>query len=851
MKIKILKIILSALISVLLFDTKAANHDNMSIVAKFTDKAPVLDGKLNEKSWQNANWQERFRVLKKNKTSSNTQAAVLFDTAFLYIAFKCAHPQPDKMKKNKFRHDGSVGTNESLELFIDPGTNGRTYMHFFLDAANQRSERIVKNAGINPDVSWNPTWHSAVNINKNAWNAEIAIPLYVIVRNGSLDLKMNLARNLRYPKAGMKGKKIRYNSKFFTLAPVEKSFKETYNFLTVKGLKCPKLHFMATIEKAAVEPYYIKNGKYFCNIIVSMKSHTAKPGNIKLKISDFPKIGKSLCLQKKIAMAAYENKKFTFPWEIAKPGERKFKLEIFNSGGKTPLQSVYVDNCVILNIISCYLKKNYYTSEENSMLICRLGLPGKELNNWKLQLKSPDGKILLTRNGNINRRMMIRFPIKTLSNGENHLSLLLRNASGTLIFQKKLDLLKLKPSKASEVKIDRVSCMLLKDGKPFFPIGLNIRKTDKEFLRQINNDKFNTVFFWKWPKKITNINKYFRNAEISKLSVIASPTGYSPKRFKKIVPYKKSANIKFQKNIFNTVKDTILESVESIKNFKPLLAYNTLMPANGFSPGFQSFTFKKAFNKIDPYHPDLAIFNNMFTVAPDIIRSVDIIGIDPLWIKARSKSKCNVIKESARVMLMSSLYAKKYRKPVWAVPLAPFFASVHERVRPDFKAEYLKPIWFTSVIHGARGVFYCANSSMCKKTGKEKYRKFLNEAASTIENLLPFLTQAEPASLVKYNDSLLLPEEDIPDIIISIRKNSKNNYILLAANTSLEKTLKTEFKVSGLSDKVNEIYSGKSLKVTNSSFIDNITPLGCKAYLMGALQQNSNRIKVLVNFPVN
>lgn len=822
------------------------------IVADFVYKAPILDGNLDEKSWRNANWQEKFNVFKKDEKSSDTQAAVLFDDTFLYVAFKCAHTLPEKMKMKKCQHDGAVGSNESVELLLDGGTSGQTYMHFVLDAANQHYEKIIKNAEMSSDISWSPSWHSAIKIDKKAWTVEIAIPLYIIARNGGLDgLRMNLARNQRNRKS-----KNGYSSKYFTLAPVKKSFHETYNFLTVKGLKSAKLPFIPTIDKAVTGPYYTKNGKYFCDVTVFLRSHTSKSGNIRLKVIDFPEVGKSSFLQKTLALAKYDKKKFTFPFQIKQLGTRKLVVEILEVGKNKTLQSMDVKNCESLDLLSFYLKQNYYTGEKDTTLICRLGLPEKELQNWGILLKSPNGKILFAQNGNLKARMTMKFSLETLHEGKNKLSLFVLDSFGKLVRKKKLELLKLKPSKGSEVKIDRVSRVLLKDGKPFFPICLSIQSTDEKFLELAGEDKFNTVFLWKHRKKITMIKEYFSNAGAMGLSVIAAPNGFSAKSFRNIIISLMKENkygpvyLEYQKKIFDIVKDRVFESVRSMKYFKPLLAYNTMMPCNGFYPELQFYALKKAFKEIDPYHPDFAILSNNFAFDQDMIRHADIIGIDPMWHKMRSKYKRSVIKETAKIIIANSIYAKKYRKPVFALPLSPFYVSIHQKVRPDFKAEYFKAVCFASIIHGAGGIFYCADSSMWKKMGKEKYRELINETASAINKLLPFITQAEPKTMVKYNGSILVPTGNMPEIMVSLRRNLNGDYLLMLINASEEKTLKAELKIPGLQGKAEEIYSKKSLKIINSAFTDSIKPLGCKAYRIEILPKSNKMIAVTVNFPV-
>jgi hypothetical protein len=169
------------------------------VVAPAAD-VPAIDGKLDEPVWQQPAKLGPFVDIAGGPARSETHARLLRVGGALFIGFDCAIPEDADLKLDQTQRDSDVWTDESVEVFIDPGVTLRKYFHLVVNAANvQRDESGDKLAAPVYDASWNGAWQSATSRDASAWHAEIAIPLKEVglKPSGSALLGLNVCRNDR------------------------------------------------------------------------------------------------------------------------------------------------------------------------------------------------------------------------------------------------------------------------------------------------------------------------------------------------------------------------------------------------------------------------------------------------------------------------------------------------------------------------------------------------------------------------------------------------------------------------------------------------------------------------------
>ncbi|NQV30501.1 MAG: carbohydrate binding family 9 domain-containing protein [Candidatus Marinimicrobia bacterium] len=156
---------------------KIAKQDR-SISAYRIDESEIkIDGKLNEKIWQDLPRGADF--LQRNpedggQPSQKTEFTVAYDAEYLYVAIRAYDDHPDLIDGILTRRDESTPS-DWVYISIDSYHDHRTAFEFGLNAAGVKQDlrRFDDN---NADFDWNAVWDGAVNVDAEGWSAEFAIP---------------------------------------------------------------------------------------------------------------------------------------------------------------------------------------------------------------------------------------------------------------------------------------------------------------------------------------------------------------------------------------------------------------------------------------------------------------------------------------------------------------------------------------------------------------------------------------------------------------------------------------------------------------------------------------------------
>lgn len=153
------------------------------------DQQMVIDGKLDEKSWQYAAWTSTFTDIegaKKPAPLQQTKVKMLWDKEYLYIA---AVLEEEHIWAYQNKKDQIVFLENDFEVFIDPDGDTNNYYELEINALNNTFDLFLPKPyrhGGKPDIGWNiEGLKSAVSlegtINESRdkdkqWTLEIAVP---------------------------------------------------------------------------------------------------------------------------------------------------------------------------------------------------------------------------------------------------------------------------------------------------------------------------------------------------------------------------------------------------------------------------------------------------------------------------------------------------------------------------------------------------------------------------------------------------------------------------------------------------------------------------------------------------
>jgi hypothetical protein len=139
--------------------------------------APVLDGKLDDAAWANAQSIDSFLEYEPNQgveTRFKTDVRVAHDDKYLYIMARMYDPAPDSIVSLLSRRDVRTQSDQ-LKIMIDSYHDRMTGYEFCVNPAGVKRDFYVSNDN-NEDGSWDAVWDVATAIDSLGWVAEFRIP---------------------------------------------------------------------------------------------------------------------------------------------------------------------------------------------------------------------------------------------------------------------------------------------------------------------------------------------------------------------------------------------------------------------------------------------------------------------------------------------------------------------------------------------------------------------------------------------------------------------------------------------------------------------------------------------------
>jgi len=829
-------------------------------------QAVTIDARLDEPCWRRTRPFTDFYVLgRPDERSQNTVVKVAYDDAWLYFGVECGHPNMDRVEVRHFQHDGPVHTDESIEIFIDPGTHGECYFHFKLNCANVKAEqRVTAKGGRN--AGWDMPWLSAARREAKGWTAEIAIPLYEIASYGRLDsLRINVTRNTLIPDVDRQGVAVGWKRQLSTWAPLIRTFHEPDLFGALEGVRVRRLRtpFLAAFDRAAIGGYRLVNGAYCYDVTLDARGYNHKPGKVRLSIIDEPVSGKGKTVTKEVPLHSVAAQAVEFLVPVAAPVQRKVTVVMADSATGAEFRRTQIAQTSSLNLISAYLDRTYYTTEPQAIVVCSLGMPQKMLRRTRLAVADAQGRTL-ARRAQPRREEQLPFPIANLPTGKHTIKLDWTQSSGGLIFSQSLTLTKLPPKPGREWKIDKLNKLLLRDGRPFFPFGLlmaGISSRDEEDMKKAADAGFNTVVHWSSAVSPSEVEAYLRLAKKYGLLVLGRLEACNKRGMSKraladffsgealervfrtarscgathlkgllvgqpdLAALPRSAKNKIFDAYYQSTLEPILEGVRIAKEYDNIIGFDHFdePTLSVFDQDIAGRNLYRRVRETDGYHPVFLLYSSHIPQGERALDWCDAIGTDPYWIPAQPglRSHPNYV---SKITCMTRARGDAAQKLTWIVPMAEFWSGVHKRAilpREQFCQTYL------ALIHGAKALFYFRYPILHQQTWDT-----LTRVAKQLRVLGPIAVTREVAQQVAYEPGETEVEKEVfPDVQVSLRRHPSGGYVLLAANSQAY-PVDVAYTLSCLNtdSEVGRLFPKETYRVRRAGFSDHIEPYGVRAY---------------------
>lgn len=145
--------------------------------AALAERAPIIDGRLDEAAWQRAPAQTGFFQREPREGEPPrfpTEFRVVYDDRSVYVAVRAHDPDPSRIVGRLTRRDESSAS-DWITVSFDSYRDKRTAFSFALNAAGVQRDFLTFNE-LQEDVGWNAVWEGAARIDEGGWVAEMRIP---------------------------------------------------------------------------------------------------------------------------------------------------------------------------------------------------------------------------------------------------------------------------------------------------------------------------------------------------------------------------------------------------------------------------------------------------------------------------------------------------------------------------------------------------------------------------------------------------------------------------------------------------------------------------------------------------
>jgi hypothetical protein len=157
--------------------TEAALRPRVLSATRVTGTAPVVDGRLDDPGWSEAEVATDFvqtRPAPGSLASVRTEARILYDERALYVGVRAFDPEPATILAPLPRRDDEI-TSDWIFVELDSRHDRRTAFSFGVNPRGAQVDGVFV-ADIQYDPTWDAVWRAVARIDDAGWTAEFRIP---------------------------------------------------------------------------------------------------------------------------------------------------------------------------------------------------------------------------------------------------------------------------------------------------------------------------------------------------------------------------------------------------------------------------------------------------------------------------------------------------------------------------------------------------------------------------------------------------------------------------------------------------------------------------------------------------
>ncbi len=160
----------------------------------FLEAPPVIDGILNDAPWQTSSlrlgeWLT-YNPAYGQTLAQKTEIWVAHDANYLYLAFRCLDPEPDKIKTSLARRD-TIWNDDWVGVSLDALSSGQSSYDLFVNPSGIQGD-ILNSSTAGEDSAPDWVWDSAGKVGPEGYTAEMRIPFKSLRFKSGPEVRMGM-----------------------------------------------------------------------------------------------------------------------------------------------------------------------------------------------------------------------------------------------------------------------------------------------------------------------------------------------------------------------------------------------------------------------------------------------------------------------------------------------------------------------------------------------------------------------------------------------------------------------------------------------------------------------------------
>jgi len=771
-------------------------------------EGPVLDGALEEEFWTQAARLEGFTQINGEPPSEETDALLARTERYLYLGVVAHDQHGADLSLGDYLYDEGVSKDDSVELFVSPGTGGERYYQFMINAAGRVADQRVE--GDIRTRSWDSGLVAVTDRREQGWSAEVAIPLAAIppVGGNGRPWRINVCRNLR----------SHGRTEYITWAPGVRGFHSPDKFVPVAGFEGFEAQpvFAPVLKRAYAEDYGFQGGGFDYGVQVLVANEGDVRGEMTVTVEDRPLDAEGAKARETLNLGPRESRMLSFRVPVATPGDRAAQVGLIVQRDE-PRYVLRVARTDELRILNAYTGRNYYTTEDGALVYAELveTIPAEARDEYVMTARVVDQQGTGVHVARAESMRMgataVAVPVGGLGLGEYEARVSVMDGAGRLLATETVPLRKLAPGPTHEIKIDHYNIALLVDGEPYFPVGF-FGGGGEQDIRKLAEGGFNAYI--QWSVNLTP-GKERHNLDLADehgIMIIERTYSFAPTG-----GYLRSVTDERWEPFF---EEWFPEVLGAFRDHPGLLGWFSIDEPATPEQRAQCQRVFRMVRERDPYHPVYTSFSRQVAF-PDWHEYNDMAGAHIYWQPTRPGQTVNTQAEKARDVVQT---VRPERAPPFMNPNSQNFSKSGRMPTPEEQ----RCVAYLTWIHGSRGTLYFRWQPYLHPVMWETLCAVAHES----QVLKPALLTREPRQTVAYNTDTSPDSSGLPIVQVSLREHPQGGQVLLSANSSPHPvSVRYQISTLGSSTKVQRMFGDREqYSVQDGAFEEALEGLAARAY---------------------